>query len=53
MKRKLTLNRDTLKVLDNPRDLQAAGGGFSGITTCVYCNVTKAQGGCGGTTTMQ
>ncbi len=50
MKKKLTLNRETVKALTMPRELQAAGGGFSGIGTCVYCNVTKIAGGCGPTT---
>lgn len=46
MKKKLTLQRETLKALDNPLAMQAFGGVYSGITTCVYCNVTKVEGGC-------
>ncbi|HXO26538.1 MAG TPA: hypothetical protein VOA80_04285 [Thermoanaerobaculia bacterium] len=50
MKKKLTLKRETVKALTMPHELQAAGAGFSGIGTCVYCNVTKLAGGCGPTT---
>jgi hypothetical protein len=46
MKKKLTLRRETLQLLDNALTLPAAG--FSGIGTCVYCDVTKVQGGCTG-----
>ena len=53
MKKKLSLNRETLKALESPLSLRAAGAGFSGIGTCVYCNVTKVQGTCTGTTTIQ
>lgn len=53
VKKKLSLNRETLMALESPLSLRAAGAGFSGITTCVYCNVTKVQGTCGGTTTIQ
>jgi hypothetical protein len=40
MKKKLSLQRETLQALEGSVTLQVAGG-FSGITTCVYCNVTN------------
>lgn len=49
MKKKLSLQRETLQALEGSVTLQAAGG-FTGITTCVYCNVTNAQA-CTGTGT--
>jgi hypothetical protein len=47
--KKLSLKRETLKALENSLTLQSAGGGFSGIGTCVYCNVTRVA--CTGTGT--
>ena len=49
MKKKLSLNRETLQALESPLALRAAGGGFSGYGTCIYCNATKVAGTCTGT----
>ncbi len=43
--KKLSLRRETIKRLESSDALHVAGG-FSGITTCVACNVTKVPGGC-------
>jgi len=53
MKKKLSLNRETLKALESPFTLRTVNGGFTGIGTCVYCNVTKVQGGCIGAGTSE
>jgi hypothetical protein len=45
VKKKLTLRRETIEVLATPLTRQARGA-FSGIGTCVNCNITKFAGGC-------